>query len=112
MTVAGTQVRGPEVLSRRALSGFAALACLLSLLSHYPLASAPVTDAGSGRYQGGIQRGYEKLGFWELRGAPHLTPLPSKPVHSVPYLNHPPLYHWATRLSVVLFGYTELGLRA
>ena len=108
----------PQVqpLPRRALIGFALLACLLSLLSHFPVASAPfgqgISDVNSGRYQGGIQRAYEKLGFWELRGAPHHTPLPSSPVYGYTYLNHPPLYHWGTRVSVAVFGYTEFGLRA
>ena len=103
-------------LTRRALIGFAILAFLLSIVSHVPVAAAPfgqgIADVNSGRYQGGIQKAYEKLGFWQLRGAPYHTPLPSDPVYGYTYLNHPPLYNWGTRLSVVLFGYTEFGLRA
>lgn len=102
--------------SERAWWGFIALAFLLSLLSHLPLATAPfgqgIADVNSGRYQGGIQRAYEKLGFWELGGAPYVSPLPSKTVRGRVYLNHPPLLNWVNRLSVVLIGYTELGLRA
>ena len=65
-------------------------------------------------YTAGIERTYQAVGFWRLRGMPHLQHLPSSPAAAWPnshYINHPPLFHWATHVSVSLCGDTERGYR-
>lgn len=103
--------------SLRWILAWSAIALLLSLARHAPLAGRVfdrgIADSNGSRFAAAVQRGYAHHGFWALRGEPLLTPLPGRAHEDrgEPYYNHPPLFHWLERAAVCLFGRGEAGLR-
>ena len=93
----------------------AVCAALVVLALHVPRLDEPfdssLAGTNGGRFQGAIQRTWQQGDFFAIGGRPVLRPLPTDPPDGPTYANHPPLFHWVTRVAVRLLGYRERALR-